>query len=431
MALTPSPGIVHTQAESGVAAPLATHRHTGAQPHGHSGIGWTAPHLRSRAIMRTMTMTMVLMCCALPACAQTTGVAGVNDLSLNGLGMGDTSCATVHVPSSPSLLTMRLTAAAGDVLLGAVSTCCVPGAVTSPDPLYTLDLCPSTMAFVFDGTGLFLPPTPFTPYFTVPSGGWWALAITIEPPLGPVFAHQVALLGPGFSSGFGLTQAFSIVASDTVCLSGLDVGAGGDTTYAWTLNGEVKFYGRGYTQTFVDSNGYLSFCGTTPSDFSPTVAEFLGGNPRIAPFWSDLDPSFGGRILVLQSGPTVSVCWQDIRMWGCSIPDANTFQVDISQLSHDVMLTYGAFGLCGGAEPPGNNATTLVGVSPGVRDPSTGCPFLPAVQAPPNSLDFSLPYAPTGPYEAIYELFPSFTVFDLAGQVRTLLSNTLPGYDLL
>jgi hypothetical protein len=325
---------------------------------------------------------------------------------------------------------MHLTASPGDVLLGAVAACCTPGAVTSPDPLYTLDLCPTTLEFVFDGTGLLLPPTPFTPSFTVPSGGWWTLGITIEPPSGYLFSHQTALLGPGFATGFGLTQAFSIVVSDTVCLSGLDVGAGDDTTYAWTTNGDVRFYGRSYTQTFVDSNGYVSYCGTTASDFSPTESEFLGGNPRIAVFWSDLDPSVGGRVVVLQTGPVVSVCWQDVRIWGCSI-DSNTFQLDINQLSQDITLTYGAFGLCGGTVPPGNNATALVGISPGVRDSPTLCPFLPIVQSPPNGLDFSLPHASTGPYEAVYEIFPSFTGFDLTGQVKTLPFNTLPGYDLL
>jgi hypothetical protein len=41
---------------------------------------------------------------------------------------------------------------------------------------------------------------------------------------------------------------------------------------------------------FVNSNGSLTF-GAGDTDFSGTVPELLGGPPRIAPLWTDFDPT--------------------------------------------------------------------------------------------------------------------------------------------
>ena len=383
--------------------------------------------------MRMLSIALAAALLAVPAFAQTTGVPGVNDLTLNGVGSGGTSCVAYQVPAGPSTLAIGITSAGNEPLIGAFSNACVPGAVLTADPLYTLDLNPAGLAIAFDGTGIFLPPNPLTPFFNTPASGVWGLTITINPPLGPVLSLQTALLGPGFATGLGLTQAIDIVANTSVCSVGTNTNAGDDTTYAWTTNSPVSYYGNLYTTTYVDSNGYLSFCGSGFSDFSPTEAEMLSGDPRIAGFWSDIDPGSAGAVKILETPAAVEVCYQNVPLWGCATPatDQNTWEIKVDLAVFDITLTYGSFNLCGGTIPGGNVGAALVGISPGVTQVATNCPVLPAVQSPLNNVDLSLPYFSVNPYEAIYEYFATTLAFDLAGTTKNLLFVGLPGYSLL
>ncbi|MCK5406127.1 MAG: hypothetical protein KAJ37_01675, partial [Candidatus Krumholzibacteria bacterium] len=62
-----------------------------------------------------------------------------------------------------------------------------------------------------------------------------------------------------------------------------------------------EFCGQTWNDVYIGSNGFLTF-GAGDTDFSPTVAEFLAGPPRIAPLWTDLNPPEGGSITV-DDGP--------------------------------------------------------------------------------------------------------------------------------
>jgi hypothetical protein len=53
---------------------------------------------------------------------------------------------------------------------------------------------------------------------------------------------------------------------------------------------EFPFQGKKWSSVFVNGNGNLTF-GAGSDDFSESVAELLGGPPRIAPLWDDLSPT--------------------------------------------------------------------------------------------------------------------------------------------
>ena len=53
-----------------------------------------------------------------------------------------------------------------------------------------------------------------------------------------------------------------------------------------------RFYGQGYQGLFVNSNGSVTFGEGDPT-FIASVDQFLEGPPRIAPFWTDLNPPAG------------------------------------------------------------------------------------------------------------------------------------------
>jgi hypothetical protein len=57
-----------------------------------------------------------------------------------------------------------------------------------------------------------------------------------------------------------------------------------------TLGRPFKFQGKNYSSVFVNSNGSLTFGAGDPS-YDANVPDFLAGAPRIAPLWTDFDPT--------------------------------------------------------------------------------------------------------------------------------------------
>lgn len=82
-----------------------------------------------------------------------------------------------------------------------------------------------------------------------------------------------------------------------------------------------QFYNRDHTSVFVNSNGNLTF-GQGSRDRIPSI----GFPPaRIAPFWTDLDPSRGGQITVRAAADRLVVTWSNVPEVGTGA--LNTFQV--------------------------------------------------------------------------------------------------------
>jgi hypothetical protein len=75
----------------------------------------------------------------------------------------------------------------------------------------------------------------------------------------------------------------------------------------WTF----PFHGNRYTSVWIGSNGYVTFGGPDTA-WSPWPTAFVGGVGRVAAFWSDLDPSAGGEVLVTQSAGSMTVTWNNL-----------------------------------------------------------------------------------------------------------------------
>ncbi|NQX58476.1 hypothetical protein [Paenibacillus qinlingensis] len=126
------------------------------------------------------------------------------------------------------------------------------------------------------------------------------------------------------------------------------------------------FYGVVYTSVFVNSNGNLTF-GVGDTSFSESVPAFIGGPPRIAPLWDDLDPdpfpplspfAGGGAVFARQDPDRFVVTWY-------SVPEFATDNVNTMQI---VLFNTGVIGF---AYDRLDSNDGLVGVASGAGGPSS------------------------------------------------------------
>lgn len=80
--------------------------------------------------MRTFLSACILVGAAV---AQTTGVPGINDLTMNGFGSGMTSCAVTCVPNGNTVLNYTVSVAPGAIPFVIFNLCpCLPCSLTAP-----------------------------------------------------------------------------------------------------------------------------------------------------------------------------------------------------------------------------------------------------------------------------------------------------------
>ena len=129
---------------------------------------------------------------------------------------------------------------------------------------------------------------------------------------------------------------------------------------------EFRICGKRWDFAFINSNGSVSF---DFHDNSPvqTVPAFLGGPPRIAGLWTDLDPSAGGTVSFDRSLFTLTVSFTDVPEFGGV--DPNSFDIKLLRLGGlasiaeidygDVAALNGIAGVsCGGDATTGNEPET-------------------------------------------------------------------------
>lgn len=207
--------------------------------------------------------------------------------------------------------------------------------------------------------------------------------------LAPAAIAQCNITGSGTSYGSG----------DDFVANG---GAGIDIGFAF------PFAGQTFQFIHPSSNGFLHLSdGTvtiTNSDFTPSEAEFLNLEPRIAVLWDDLNllAGNGGEMWVDTSiGNQVTITWSNAILFGQS----TIFNMSCTLYSSGVIdMSYDA--------DVYQITDTIVGTTPGLNAVS------------PGQVDLSagLPTAD----DTTFEIFAANT-FDMSGQLLNLI-NVLPGY---
>ncbi|HEX6810247.1 MAG TPA: hypothetical protein VF384_01375 [Planctomycetota bacterium] len=143
-----------------------------------------------------------------PLCAQTTGVPGINDLTVNALGSGATSCVPLCFPNGGVTLTLSITAPLGAIGLLLFNfcpcqTCALMGPTNACLPPIPLTACgPSNQSLDLDMS----PPCGIPIIMTVvPStAGTYTLSMPIPPLLGPPCAVATLSVQAVMFNGCGL-----------------------------------------------------------------------------------------------------------------------------------------------------------------------------------------------------------------------------------
>lgn len=134
-----------------------------------------------------------------------------------------------------------------------------------------------------------------------------------------------------------------------------------------------RICGNAWDFAFVNSNGSISF---DFQDNSPvqTVPALLGGPPRIAGLWNDLDPSAGGTVSFDRGPNRLSVTFGEVPLFGEVA--GNTFTIELKRVVGslaslveidygDLAADYGIAGIsCGGGATTGSEPETDLASGP-------------------------------------------------------------------
>ncbi|MAG55569.1 MAG: hypothetical protein CMJ83_04685 [Planctomycetes bacterium] len=170
-------------------------------------------------------------------------------------------------------------------------------------------------------------------------------------PIGASAAVQTILADPTSASGGTLTAASGLVVVQgltvtPITFTGSEPGLFG-TLFNYPSGMTFPFYDATFTRMYVNSDGHCSFSGNN-GDFTPTPTEFRTGPSRVAPFWTDMNPSYGGSVTVtvdqspLTPFPTVTVDWVNMAEWS-NTGSQHTFQLVLNMLTGDITVNHSPF----------------------------------------------------------------------------------------
>jgi hypothetical protein len=129
-------------------------------------------------------------------------------------------------------------------------------------------------------------------------------------------------LTPDTQGGYALARvAIPLPAAGTPLALGDDEARAVDLPFAFV------FYGQSQTRVFVHSDGHLTFDAADAASSERNLGRFASGPPRIAPFFTDLDPQRGGAISAVLAADRAVFLWSDVP--GAGQINRNTFAVSL------------------------------------------------------------------------------------------------------
>ncbi len=173
------------------------------------------------------------------------------------------------------------------------------------------------VAVIVDNGAILIPPRPANP-FDLPTPA----RITFTPT----------------SGGFSVASASGSPAPANGTLLPL----GDDDTTEIAIGFGFSFLGVTYTSVFVNSDGNLTFGEGDSASTARDAARLVGGPPRIAPFFQDLDVTAGGSIRADSQSGQLVVTWTNVPEFGTTT--TNTFQVTLRSSDDSIEFAYGAIG---------------------------------------------------------------------------------------
>jgi hypothetical protein len=119
------------------------------------------------------------------------------------------------------------------------------------------------------------------------------------------------------------------------------VALGDDAHVAIALPFAFPFYGQTYSSAFLNSDGNLTFGEGESASTDRSLGRMLAGPPRIAPLFSDFDPSAGGSVTTHAEGDAFRISWTNVPQYGKN--DQNSFQTTLFRDGR-IQFAYGALG---------------------------------------------------------------------------------------
>ena len=221
--------------------------------------------------------------------------------------------------------------------------------------------------------------------------------------------QQTVRFTPSANGGYRIETPSAAYESSTAAtpLSGL----GDDDSRQIDLPFPFPFFGNSYTSVFVNSDGNLTFTASDTASSDRSVARFNAGPPRIAPLFSDLDPSRqDAAVTILAESSRVVISWDSVPVYTDSgVGARQTFQVRLFATGA-IEFAYSNIAISG--------STAVVGIAPGrLSQPTTLVP-----------LTGSAGYESAG---GLAEFFSDIDQVDLAAAAQKFYSTHGDSYDYL
>jgi hypothetical protein len=109
--------------------------------------------------------------------------------------------------------------------------------------------------------------------------------------------------------------------------SGMRLSLGDDASQLVSLAFTFPFYGKTYSQVFVNSDGNLTFGQNDDASTARNLGRLVNGPPRVAPLLADFNDEVGGAISLLSLPDHATVTWRAVPQFDHT--DKNTFQVTL------------------------------------------------------------------------------------------------------